>query len=418
MNILESIRIAFTSLRANKLRALLTMLGIIIGVGAVVGMLSIGNGLGKWIENEFNRLGVGVFYISPQVDTEDVNSTQRPQLTNDDIQALLVPGAAPAIETATVEYNGNGVVSAGGDRYFYTVKGVTPSYFSISSQTLGAGRFHGDAEERSRARVAVIGNKVAETLIGGSLQDAIGRQITINGVRFDVIGVLTTSAGIGGQGRDPAEEVYLPYETAVARLFRNQVDTRVNVSTATVQARSREEVDLAIRQATEILRERHRLTYQPNSFQITNPEEAARQAQSTIVGFNAFLGTIGGISLLVGGIGIMNIMLVSVTQRTREIGLRKAVGAKRRDIMMQFLIESITLTLLGGGLGVALGWLLSIAGNFVLINVFRAEGARATVTLDTILLATIVSTVIGVVFGLFPAVRAAGLNPIRALRAE
>jgi putative ABC transport system permease protein len=192
----------------------------------------------------------------------------------------------------------------------------------------------------------------------------------------------------------------------------------VNVGQITVRAQGPEQVDEAIRQVTNLLRERHRLTYQNNDFTITNPEQAAQQFQAISIGFSAFLGVIGGISLLVGGIGIMNIMLVSVTQRTREIGLRKAVGARRGDIMWQFLIEAVVLCLLGGALGIGLGYLLSFAGNFVLAALFQDDTARASVSLFAILLATGVSIAIGVFFGLFPAMRAARLDPITALRNE
>ena len=419
MSIIEAFRIALTALLTNKVRALLTMLGIIMGVGAVIGMLAIGNGLTSYIQSEYDKLGVGVFYIQPFIESKESDSAQKPRLTAEDATAILRPGAAPAVKAVAIEYNGNGVVSAGKDRYSYSVKGITPSGFSISSNsTLVAGRYYTPQEEDDLARVAVLGRGVAETLFG-NLQNAIARRMTINGISFDVIGVTDTKASqVSGSFNSPNDIVYIPYQTARNRLFRNQLSTRVDVSQVTVQALSINEVNTAIDQVTKLLRIQHRLTFQPNDFTITNPAQQAEQAKTSIIGLNAFLGIIAGISLLVGGIGIMNIMLVSVAQRTREIGLRKAVGARRWDILQQFLIEAIVLCLVGCALGVTLGYMLSFAGTYVLQNIFRAEDSRATVTLGSILLATVVSTGIGLIFGFFPALHAARLHPIEALRTE
>jgi putative ABC transport system permease protein len=421
MSFVEAFRIAWSAINTHKLRALLTMLGIIIGVGAVVGMLAIGNGYSAYIDNEFNKLGVGIFYINPTVDSQDPNETLRPRLTADDAAALLAPGAAPAVETVIVELTRSGTVSAGGERFLFGIKGVTPSNFAVGDTTILDGRIYTDAEENSGARVAVIGDTVAETLFG-SVYDAVGRRISVNGVQFEVIGVSSASqsqlGGAFGQFGDPGEQIFMPYRAARNRLFRNQVDSRVDVSSITVKARSIDEVDVAIRQVTELLRDRHRLTYQVNDFRVTNPAQLAEQAKGVTVAFSAFLGTIGGISLLVGGIGIMNIMLVSVAQRTREIGLRKAVGARRVDIMLQFLIEALVLCILGGLLGIGLGYLLASLGSIVLYNLSQDSSVRATVTLNSILLSTSISLGIGLFFGLFPALRAARLDPIKALRNE
>jgi putative ABC transport system permease protein len=418
MSILESFRVAWVALLSNKVRALLTMLGIIIGVGAVVGMLAIGNGLSNYIEGEFNKMGVGVFYIMPQVDSTATDVDIAPRLTAEDAEAILRPGVAPAVTGVVVEYQNTAVAGGGGDRYYYPVKGITPSHFTVAAHELAAGRFYTPEDEQERARVAVIGYEVAATLYG-SIGNALGQRMTLDGVSFDVVGVIATEPSMVSNDFDsPGETVYVPYQTARSRLFRNQVSTRVDVDQITVQARSVDEVDPAIEQVTALLRERHRLTYQPNDFRIDNPEEDAANAQATIIGLKVFLGIIAGISLLVGGIGIMNIMLVSVTQRTREIGLRKAVGARPRDILQQFLIEAILLCFLGGAFGVLLGYGMSFAGTFVLEEVFRAEGSRATVSANAIILATTISTAIGVGFGFFPALRAARLNPIQALRSE
>jgi putative ABC transport system permease protein len=421
MSILEAFRVAWQAMLTHKLRSLLTMLGIIIGVGAVVGMLAIGDGYQLFIQREFNKIGVGVFYVNPQVDSRNSDETLRPQLRADDVAAIMRPGAAPAVEYVALELNFSAAVSAGGERYRFGVKGVTPNFFLIGDTTLGDGRYFSEAEEAESARVAVIGDGVAKTLFGG-IYSAVGQRISVNGIQFEVIGVSTTKqsgfAGAFGQYSSPSEQVYTPYRTARDRLFRNQVSSRIDVSSMTVRARSVPEIETAIRQVTEVLRQEHRLSYQANDFRVTNPQQASEQFKQITSGFSAFLGTIGGISLLVGGIGIMNIMLVSVAQRTREIGLRKAVGARSRDIMWQFLIEALVLCLFGGALGIGLGYLFSFGGSYILYTLSDDPTVKASVSLSSIILATSISAGIGISFGLFPAMRAARLDPIRALRNE
>lgn len=227
MNMFESFRIAWTALTTHKVRALLTMLGIIIGVGAVVGMLAIGNGLSNYIQREFNRLGIGVFYVSPQVDSTDTDEDLPPRLTAEDAEAMMQPGMAPAVATVVIEFSSNSIVSAGGPRYFYQIKGITANHFVITDQDLVAGRFYTTEEERSRARVVVIGSEVAETLYG-SRTAALNQRITVDGVSFDVIGIIATEPSQASSNfSTPQETVYVPYQTARSRLFRNQVSTRV-----------------------------------------------------------------------------------------------------------------------------------------------------------------------------------------------
>ncbi|RRR78671.1 MAG: FtsX-like permease family protein [Candidatus Viridilinea halotolerans] len=417
MNILESIRIAFGALFTNKLRAALTMLGIIIGVGAVIGMLALGNGFQNFLNGQFAQLGAGNFYVAPFIDSNRLDVVNAARLTTSDASALVQPGRAPAVENVAIEWNERVQAVGASERGTYDVRAVTPSWFAVTPQDLAAGRIFGDDENLERARVAVIGRSVAAQLYGG-MGTAVGQRINLNGVGFTVIGVLAAEEGSFSIGADPAEAIFIPYQTGLARLFRNQVSDQVNVGIMTVKARSVPEIDEAIRQVTLILREEHRLTYQDNDFSIINPEQIAAQFNVVIGGFNAFLGLVAGISLIVGGIGIMNIMLVSVTERTREIGLRKAVGARRRDIMLQFLIEALVLCLVGGMLGIMLGYLFSFVGTFILINLFAAEGAAASVSMANILLATSISAAIGIAFGFFPALQASRLNPIDALRTE
>jgi putative ABC transport system permease protein len=418
MNLLEAFRIAWTALLANKLRALLTMLGIIIGVSAVISMLAIGNGLSNAFQSDFNKLGVGVFYITPDYGSSDAEETRQPRLTAADAEAIVQPGVAPAVKSVSVEYGRDAIVSAGRDRYFYSVRGVSPSFFVIGDNQLGAGQYFTSQQDRDRARVAVIGKDVATALFG-SVSGAVGQRITVDGISFDVIGVLTTEPNRAAPDfNSPATIVFIPYQTGRARLFRNELSTRVDLQQITIQARSKDDVTAAIAQVTPLLRERHRLTYQPNDFSINNPEELLETINASLIGLNAFLGTIAGIALLVGGIGIMNIMLVSVTQRTREIGLRKAVGARRWAILQQFLIEALVLCLAGCGLGIALGYAISFAGTFVIQQVFQLENGYAVITPGSILLATGVSAGIGLFFGFWPAWRASRLQPVQALRSE
>jgi putative ABC transport system permease protein len=317
----------------------------------------------------------------------------------------------------SIEWSGTVQTSAAGVRGTYSVRAVNAAWFTVTPQDLGPGRLFSALEDEQRARVAVIGKNLAARFFGSS-EAAVGQRLNLNGAGFEVVGVLATEEGSFAIGADPAEAVFVPYNTGLARLFRNQTSDDINVSIMTVKARSVGEIDAAIRQVTAILREEHRLTYQDNDFTIINPEQIAAQFNVVIGGFNAFLGLIAGISLIVGGIGIMNIMLVSVTERTREIGLRKAVGARRRDILMQFLVEALVLCLVGGIIGIILGYLLSFVSTLLLVNLFGAEGAVATVSLGNVLLATAIASAIGIAFGFFPAMQAARLNPIDALRTE
>lgn len=417
MAFLEAFRIALNALRIHKLRSALTMLGMIIGVGSVVALLAFGNGYGRFLDEQFDKLGVGAFYLFPGSITRKINDQPTPRLTAADAAALRDATAAPAIRTSAALIENRATVSAGAERFTFNIMGAEPPYFDITNQTIALGRIYTNVEEESRARVAVIGSSVAEQLYGATAL-APGRRITINGVGFEVIGVIDTSATFTG---DPKRTIFMPYRSAHDWLFRNQFDRRVDVSEIIIQAQSREQVQEAIRQATEVIRARHGLTYQNNGFTVFNLEDLANQIGAVVAGFNAFLGVVAGISLLVGGIGIMNIMLVSVTERTREIGLRKAVGAKRLDILWQFLIEALVLSLFGGLAGVLLGYALSPLGTLLLQGMGGPDGtsgAAATVTLDSVALAVGVASSIGLFFGIYPAWIAARLRPIDALRSE
>ncbi len=417
MNFVESILIAFRALAANKMRALLTMLGIIIGVGAVIGMLAMGNGFQGFLNDQFAQLGAGNFYVAPFVDSNEIDAIISARLSYADAQAIAEPGRAPAVDAVAVEISGQVQAAAKGSRLDFNVRAVSPGFFYVTPQDLGAGRLFDTAADEDQARVAVIGWKVADELYGGTSL-ALGQRLNLNGSSFEVIGVLATEEGQISVGADPAEAIFVPYQTGIARLFRNRFDDRTDIDIMTVKARSINEIDNAIRQVTEVVREEHRLTYQDNDFTIINPDQIAAQFNAVIGAFTAFLGLVAGISLIVGGIGIMNIMLVSVAERTREIGLRKAVGARQFDIMLQFLVEAVVLCLVGGVLGILLGFGLAQIGTLVLVGLFGAEGAAARVALGDVVFATAIATTIGIVFGFFPALTAARLNPIEALRTE
>ncbi len=414
MNVLESFRIAFSSLLANKLRAVLTMLGIIIGVGAVIALLALGNAIQGLVTNQLQGLGSNLIFVFPGTSDPEINRRVPPALTNDDVAALSDPLNVPAALAVGAQYTRNGSITYNAASYDGRVAGVTPNYPTVRNARVAEGSFFDITDDEARSRVVVLGSNVRQALFRDD--DPLGKRVRINDITFEVIGVMAAKGGSFGPSED--DQVFVPLSTAQLRLFPPAAGTlqRVEVSIAFMQAVDDDSIDAAIDQATAVLRQRHNLTYQDNNFTIFTQEDLV-QSFGTITGaLTAFLGAIAAISLLVGGIGIMNIMLVSVTERTREIGLRKAVGARKRDIRLQFLIEALVLSLTGGILGILLGFTLSLVGTAVLQRL--ADGARAEVRLDAVLLATITSVLVGLVFGLYPAIRASQLSPIDALRYE
>jgi macrolide transport system ATP-binding/permease protein len=411
-NLGQSIRMALRSLMANKTRSALTMLGIVIGVAAVIAMLSIGRGAQASITGQIEGLGTNLLMVSPgSTQSSGVSSAagSAQTLTYEDAQALASLSSLASIAPVS---SSTGQFVYGNQNTRVSVTGVTPEYASVRNTKAAEGEFITAAHLNARSQVVVLGHSTAATLFGDAGL-AVGKTVRINGQPFRVIGVLESKGGSGMGSQDDLG--LIPLTTAQTRLTGT---TRVSggqrsVSMIYVQAANSDKTDAATEDIRAMLRRRHRLTTtSDDDFSIMSQKDILNTMSQITNILTLFLGGVAGISLLVGGIGIMNIMLVSVTERTREIGLRKAVGARKRDILSQFLIEASWLSVMGGIVGIALGWGLSLLIGQVISSI------TPVVSLDSVLLATAFSAAVGVFFGLYPAWRAGNLNPIDALRYE
>ncbi|HXD10678.1 MAG TPA: ABC transporter permease, partial [Anaerolineales bacterium] len=341
---------ALESLNGNKLRSGLTVLGIVIGVAAVIAMLAVGRGAQESITGSISGIGTNLLFVFRGGADQSIRNT-RP-ITLGDADAIADPFAAPSVEAVAPVLQANREISFGGERTTVEVAGVTPAYFPVRNYEITEGEFINDEHVLGRASVVLVGPEAADTLFGH--HDGItGETIRIDGQPFRIIGVLASKGG-GAFGSED-NRVVIPFSTAQARLIRR--NTRDQVDLLLVQAVSAEAVPMATEEISQILRQRHATPVGADDFTIFTQQDLLSTFASITGILTIFLGGIAGISLLVGGIGIMNIMLVSVTERTREIGLRKALGARRRDILIQFLTESSLLSLIGGIIGIMFGWL-------------------------------------------------------------
>ena len=399
----EIIRVALQAIRANKLRALLTMLGIIIGVGAVITMVALGTGAQKSVQDRIQALGPTLLTVFPgQSFRGGVAFSTRVSLTMDDDTALL--NNRHYISEVVPELQGNLQVQYANQNINTTVLGSTANYYSVHNYDMIAGRMFTNGEDDARQRYAVLGGQVPEEL-SANPQAMIGQQLLIRGIPFEIIGVLSNK---GSQGfNNPDEQILIPLQTARYRIFGSN-----RIRDLTVEVGDLANMNLGMIEIESILRRQHKIRPgMDDDFQIRNQTDILSTFQETAQTFGFLLAGIATVSLIVGGIGIMNIMLVSVTERTREIGVRKALGATRFNILFQFLVEALVLCMAGGIIGIILG-----SGGAIILA--RFAHWNTSISLYAIILAFFFSAVVGLLFGVWPARRAASLDPIEALRYE
>jgi putative ABC transport system permease protein len=408
INIPSTFRISFRALKVNKMRSALTMLGIIIGVGAVITMLAVGTGASRRISEQIASMGSNLLMVLPGSTTSGgvrMGAGTQPTLTMGDADAIK--RECPSVSDVAPVLNGVAQVIYGHQNWSTGIIGTTPSMLVVRDWPLASGRSFTDQDVKSATKVCLLGQTVVDNLFGD--MSAVGQFIRIKNVPFVVIGVLAPK-GQSAQGQDQDDTIYVPVTTAQKQLFGTSFPGMIRIMM--VQARSTEDLAPAERQIDELLRQRHHIgPKQDNDFTVRNLTQIMQTAEQSTMVMTLLLGAIASVSLLVGGIGIMNIMLVSVTERTREIGIRMAIGAKTWDIRLQFIIEALTLSLIGGVAGIIAG-----ISSSELISAFA--GWTTIVSPLSILLAFGFSGMVGIFFGFYPAYKASLLDPIDALRYE
>ena len=404
----DSMRVALRGVLANRMRSALTMLGILIGTAAVILLVGVGQGISDKVQDQIRSLGTNAIYVIPERNSRGQDrggtSARRVRLTQRDVEALSDPVRGSALAAVTPAYSTSGTLTWQGTTYsLSSFLGAEPVFAQIRNANVFKGRWLDEEDVRSRAKVAVVGVTVADKLFGKGF-DPVGQQVEFNNIRFRIIGVLEPKGSNGFQDQD---DVMIAPISMVRENIVGNVDSYNMIA---VQAASREALPQAMVQVNSILRRTHRIgPSTPPDFVVFNAASLLAAGKAAAKQFQLLLGVVAGISLLIGGIGVMNIMLVTVTERTREIGIRKALGAQRSDILSQFMVEAMLLAGLGGILGVAIG---------VGAGQYEGAGLNPVISPGAVILSFGVSILIGIFFGIYPASRAAALTPIEALRYE